>query len=125
MENSFERPVSQEEGSRLFKEMRDRLADPDSIPVVEKSIEIEAITEKIPSQYSKQAEKPVTSVTPRKKSSVGSGWLNDWQNRQEADNERRFGTDSEAVLMSFKEQERIADEKRGKNEQVGHEHGNN
>ena len=125
MGHSFEQPVGQEEGSRLFKEMRERLANPDYVPEPEKVAEVEAATEKTPPQLAKKVEKFVTSVAPRNKSSAGKGWLTDWQEKQEAENERRLGTETEAIIASFKSQERVADEKQVQNEQIGHEHGNN
>ena len=44
--NSFERPVNREEGNRLFKEMQEKLANPDFIPEKINAIEIRALAEK-------------------------------------------------------------------------------
>jgi len=125
MKNSFERPVTQEEGDRLFKEMREQLADPDFIPEKQKIIETRAATEKSHSEIVKKAKSSQISTSSVKESDISKGWLNDWQERQEAEAERRMGIGFDSIDESKKEQERLAEERRMRDSGLDSKQSNN
>ncbi len=123
--NSFERPVNREEGNRLFKEMQEKLANPDFIPEKINAIEIRALAEKPRPKTVIKTKKSQAPTSPAVESGSSKGWLNDWQDRQEAEAERRTGIGSNSPIEIQKELERLAQERRARDSGPSPEQGNN